>query len=307
MKYLLLFISAFSLIHAGWTIENGKLKDIKLLPTMSAEEHFHAAQDAFEKKDWDQAKDQFNIISANFPGSIFGPESAFFLGVCYYELDELDFANYALSDYLKAACQPKYFQQAMEYKFMIACEFRDGALYRPLGTKQLPKLLSGRALAVKIYDEVIQTIPCHEYAARSLWFKGNMLWDDCHYPESIDSMQTLIRRFPKHVLTPYAYLAINRIYADEAKWEFQNPDLLQLAEINLRRFKAAFPRDEKIAEAERDVKNLKETYAAGFWKTGQFYEWQGHTQAAKIYYTSAIKQFPDTAVAEKCKCRLENM
>lgn len=308
MRLLLLcIIACFSCLHAAWIFENGKLKDAAKVATMASEDHFKAACKAYEAKDWDTAVGHFNIIYTNFPGSTHGAESAFFAGVCYYELDELDFANEAFSNYLKASTQPKYFQPAMEYKFCIANEFRDGARRRPFGTKQLPKWFPAQSLALQIYDEVIQTIPCHEYAARSLWFKGNMLREEGQYQASIEAFQTLIRRFPKHELTPKAFLAINQVYADEAEWEFQNPDLLQLAELNLKRFKQEFPRDEKIAEAEKDVQALKETYAAGLWKTGQFYEWQGQPQAAKIYYNSAIRQFPDTAIAEKCKACLQDV
>lgn len=303
--WILCCLALVSSLQAGWIFENGKLKNADKVATMSSEEHYRAACTAFEAKNWEEAALHFNIVHTNFPGTTHGAESAFFLGVCYYEMDELDFANSAFSEYLKASTQPKYFQQTMEYKFCIANEFRDGACRRPFSTKQLPKWLPAKSLALQIYEEVIQTIPAHEYAARSLWFKGNMLWDECQYQESISAFQTLIRRFPKHELTPCAYLAINQVYGDEAKWEFQNPDLLQLAEINLKRFKQDFPRDEKIADAERDVQNLKETYASGLWKTGQFYEWQGQRDAAKLYYNSAIRQFPDTAIAEKCKNRLQ--
>ena len=304
MTLLVLFCSLTSL-EAAWIFQDGKLKNTDKVATLSCDEHFSLGCHAFEAQNWEEAEAQFRIVWTNFPSSAYGPDSAFFLGVCCYELDELDFANESFTDYLKSSCQPKYFEKTMEYKFRIASEFRAGARRRPFCTKQLPKWLPAQNLALQIYDDIIQTMPCHEYAAQSLWAKGHMLWDECLYQDSIDAFQTLIRRFPKHELTPKSYRAINQVYLAEAEWEFQNPDLLQLAEINLRKFRREFPRDETVLLAEADVQALKETYAAGLWKTGKSYEWQGQCEAAAIYYMSAIKQFPDTAIADQCKSRLE--
>jgi outer membrane protein assembly factor BamD (BamD/ComL family) len=223
--------------------------------------------------------------------------------VCLFEREDYDLANELFSEYL-ATSQPKYFQQAIEYKFYMANAFRQGAYRRPFTSKQFPKILPGRNLAYRLYDEVVQSVPCHELAAESLWAKANMLWEDYLYRESVDTFQSLIRRFPKHELTPKAYLAINQVYGDEAEWEYQNPDLLQLAEINTKKFELAFPRDDRLQEARDGVLALKETYAKGLWDTGRFYEGQGYLVAAKLYYQNALEQFAGTSVAERCRNRI---
>lgn len=303
---LALFLSS-SFLDAAWVVQGGKLTNASKVATLSCEGHYKIAYDAFEAEDYRLAQTNFSIVALNFPNSPFGADSAFFDGVCCYQLGEYDMANEAFNTYLKASSQPKYFQDAMEYKYLIANSFACGAKRRPFGAKQLPKWLPGESLALQIYDQIIQAIPCHEYAAQSLWTKGNMLWSECAYQESIESFQQLIRRFPKHELTPQAYLAINQVFLTEAQWEFQNPDLLQLAEINLKKFRQEFPRDERVVEAEKDLLALKETYALGLWKTAQFYEWKGETSAASIYYMNAIHQFPETNIAERCQRRLNSI
>lgn len=304
---LLILLAALTLstVEGAWVIQNGQLKNADKVPTMSMEGHYATAMQAYEKKDWDAAASNFGIVAANFPNSPQGPECSFFQGVSFFEMSEFEFANDAFNNYLKANCQPKYFEQTMDYKYAIANAFCQGAYRRPFSTRQLPKCLPGRNIAVQIYDEIIQAMPCHDYAAQSLWTRGHMLWEDAAYQDSIESFQTLIRRFPKHELTPQAYVAINQVFLTEAEWEFQNPDLLQLAEINLKKFKQEFPRDERVLEAENDLLTLKETYASGLWKTGRFYEGQGAPQAAVIYYLNAVKQFPETNIAERCQARLQ--
>lgn len=305
---LLVLLAIFSLssVEGAWVIQNGQLKNAEKIATMSLPEHYAIACRAYELHDWNAAASHFCIVCTNFPKSSVAAESAFFQGICLYELGELEFSNEAFNNYL-ANSQPKYFQETMDYKFAIANEFCSGARRRFFGSKQMPKWLSARNLCVQIYDEIIQSMPCHEYAAQSLWAKGLLLWEDCAYQDTVDTYQTLIRRFPKHELTPQAYVAINQVYLAESEWEFQNPDLLPLAEINLKKFKQEFPRDERVAAAEVDLLSLKESYACGLWKTGKFYEGQGKCGAAIIYYMNAVKQFPSTKIAEKCQQRLQSL
>lgn len=294
----------FSSLEGAYVLTNKGLKNTKNYACYSCEEHYRIACEAFENKDWVKAQENFGIVSVNFPNSSMGADSTFFSAVCLYELGELDLANECFSDYLKRQSSPRYFQDTMCYKFFIAEQFRQGARRRFLGTKQLPKWATANTLCLTIYDEVIATIPCHEYACYSLYAKGYMLWLRGEYQESIESFQSLIRRFPKHELAPNAYLAINRVYLEECQWEFQNPDLLQLAELNCRRFKLDYPRDERCDYAMYDLNQVKETYAEGLYKTGRFYEKQCLPSASLIYYQSAVKQFPDTQIAEKCRERI---
>ncbi|MCB1113732.1 MAG: outer membrane protein assembly factor BamD [Chlamydiia bacterium] len=310
MRIPLTFIAlslAVSNVHAAYTIQDGKLINADRVATLSCDDHYQIATNAYLAEDWDVAATQFDIIHTSFPKTPMGQESPFFKGVCLYEREEYEFANEAFNDYLKSSAQPQFFAEAMDYKFAIANQFAGGARRRCFGTKQLPKILPAKNLAVEIYDEIIQTMPCHDYAAEALWAKGNMYWEEGAYSESIDNFQMLIRRFPKHELTPQAYVAINQVYRTEAEWEFQNPDLLQLAELNLRRFETDFPRDERLEQAKIDLIALKETYASGLWTTGNYYEGQGAPKAAVIYYLNALKKFPETQVAEKCRARLESL
>jgi outer membrane protein assembly factor BamD (BamD/ComL family) len=304
MKKIYFLFAALLTLHsldAAWVLQNGKLKDADCVATMPVEKHYSLGCQYFEAAKYDEAAKQFSIVSTNFPNSNFGSDSFFYLGVCYFELRELDFANEALTNYLRQCSQSKNFETAMAYKFHIANALREGERCRFYGTKQLPKWASGTELAIKIYDEVIQSIPCHDFAAESLYAKGYMLWEQNAWGESIEAFQTLIRRFPKHSLAPQGYLAINRVFIDEAKQEFQNPDLLQLAQINLKRFKQDYPRDENIALAEKDVQMLKELYAEGLYNTACFYEWKNNPGAAVLYYKSAMVRFPETEIAVKCR------
>lgn len=297
------FLSFLSL-EAGYTLREGKIANTDEVPKFSPEEHYRLAVLAMNEEDWTEASYQFNIITKNFPRSDCYHDSQYYLGVCYFFSGEYDFANQAFTNYLQCQSNPGFFEDTIGYKLQIANCFRHGAKKRFFGTKKMPRWAPGRHLAVDIYNEVITALPCHEFAAQALYAKGHLLWEDRDFRESVETFQTLIRRFPKHVLAPVAYLTINRVYLDQARCEFQNPDILVFAQINLRKFEKDFPKDERVLQAAADVQSIKEQYAQGLFDTGQFYERISHPEASILYYESAIRQFPDTSFAKCSRRRL---
>lgn len=306
-KFLLSVLASATLpfsLHAAYTFVDGKIVDATLVATMTMEEHYAEAVAAYEASDWREAAHQFGIVSNNFPLSPYGQEAFFYQGVSEYNLGEYDIADQAFSEYLQGKNHPRLFEEALQYKFAIAEQFRSGAKRRFLGTKQLPKWVSAEGNAIKIYEEIIAAVPCHELAVKSLFSKGILHWSRREYSDAVECFQMIIRRFPKHELTPESYLLINSVYLDQSQTEFQNPDILAFAEINTLRFAQNFPREERLCEARAGVLAIKEVYANGFYETGQFYERIGSPRASILYYRNAIIQFPETQVAQICRQRL---
>lgn len=291
-------------LEAAFTIKNGKVVDASSVATRSLEEHWELGARAIADDEWEEAAYQFKIITYSFPGSAHADDAYYFLGVSYFYMAEYDHANEALTTYLKCQTSPRYFQEVIEYKFAIADRLARGEKRRFFGTKRLPKWACGKDLAVEIYDEVIAAVPCLEIAGQALIAKGFLLWNMRDYKAAVESFQMGIRRFPKTELAPECYVWISKVYVEQSFYEFQNPDILAFAEINLARFEKDFPRDESIEEVKNDVKDIKEIYASGLYNTGQFYERTKHRRAAIIYYHNAIHQFPDTCTAALCIERL---
>jgi len=303
--YILFALCAtFTTMEAAYTIKDGHLVDADEVASMPVEDHFDAGSIAIEGCNWHEAVIHFNIIAKCFPRTSYGQEAYFYLGIAYYNLGELDFANEAFSDYLKVQGNPRFFQETIEYKFCIAEKFTAGAKRRFFGTKQLPKWACGKDMALNIYDEVIAAVPCHEIAAQALVSKGYLQWSMQDYRGAIESFQQVIRRFPKEELAPECYLLISKVYLEQSYREFQNPDILAFAQINARKFSRDFPREERLCLVESDVMEIKELYAKGLYDIGRFYERTCKRRAAIIYYQNAIHQFPDTCVAGKCRERL---
>ena len=295
---------AIAPLEAKYVIRDGSLVSEKYAPTMSYVDHYSAGCTAYNDCHWKEAHRHFYIVSDAYSNCPLASDALFYLGVCYFNLDELDIANATLDSYLASDNNPRYFELAFDYKYNVAEKFRCGSRRRYLGSKRLPKWACGRDLAVKIYDEVISSLPSHDLAVRSLYSKGWLLWEDRDFKGAVDAFQSLIRRFPKNELTPECYILINHVYLEQALYEFQNPDLLALAEINAQRFIRAFPKEERVKEMEDLVVCIKEVYAKGLYDIGMFYERTCKRRAAIIYYQNAIARFPTTGVAQTAVDRL---
>ena len=297
------FFSAHSL-EAAYTIKDGKLINMHEIATLSVQEHYSLAKQALEQGHWRELIHQANMIVKNFPGTDFAWDSYFFLGTGYFHLKEMDLANSNFSIYLKQPA-PKFFEQTIEYKFQIAQEFEHGEKKPLLGLSGMPKWIPAYQEAIEIYDEVIMALPQHDLAVQAMLGKGSLLFKEGEYKESVETFQTLIRRFPKHPLACDSYIAITNVYLMQSKEEYPDPDYLELAEINAKKFKMDFPSHPKVAAIEEMLVEMRELFAGELYKTAQFYERTKKPKAAMIYYSKILSKYPGTQVSLQSQKRLD--
>lgn len=299
-----LLLSAPLATHAAYTFKNGKLIKSEEVATMSVQEHYSAALDAYQKQNWDEVVHQSLIVIKNFSSSPFAQEAYFYLGVGYFQIGEFEYANRFLTTYLKKQATPKHFEEAIQYKFKIAEQYQRGAKKHILGWETMPKWIPAREEAIAIYDEVITALPHHELAAHALFGKAQLLLKEEEYKSSIETYQTLIRRFQKHPLAAESYIGIGQVYLVQSQAEYPDQDYLDLAEINLRKFRHDFPGEEKLSVAEKMLLDMKEVFASDLYDTGRFYERTSKPHAAYIYYTRIMAKYPETKVSQMANKRL---
>ncbi|MBI5273247.1 MAG: outer membrane protein assembly factor BamD [Chlamydiia bacterium] len=264
-------------------------------------------QESLRDRDWWSAIDYAGMISRYFPDSPFAQEADFLAGDAYYKLGQLDLANESFSAYLGHSASPKHFEEAILYKFNIAEQFRSGVKKHLFGSHKLPKILSADEDAIQIYDEVVTAFPHDEVAAKALLGKAELQAKAEDYKSSLETLDLLIRRFPKHDLAVRAFLEKSRVYHAECKEQSLDPALLDLADLNLRKFRLAFPREDRLAEAEKGLRGMQEIFAEHLMETGRFFEKTHKIPASIIYYSKVLSQYPETEAASIAKTKLESL
>jgi outer membrane protein assembly factor BamD (BamD/ComL family) len=291
-------------LAAAYTIKDGKVRNVEEVATMSVQEHYGLLLEAVQGEKWDEVVQQATIIVQNFPDSPFYQESFYFLGLGFFHKEDFEIANKYLTTYLKKQTALQHFREAIELKFQIADRYGSGYRKHLGGVEFLPRWMPAKEEAIEIYDEVINALPNDDLAAKALFGKGKVVLDNEEYSSSIEVFQTLIRRFPKHTLAPDAYVEICKVYLLESKERYPDADFLDLATLNLKKFRQDFPSDERVETAENILAEMQEVYAKSFYDIAKFYERTKKPHASILYYSKIVKAFPNTKSAERAKNRL---
>lgn len=305
---LISFISSLSLLltcSLAAAPTDGKYAQRDEKAKISVQEHYATLMRAFENKEWQELIDQSSLLMKSFPSSPFAQEALFYTGVGHFHLKDYEMANMQFSQYLKKQATPKHFEEAIEYKFSIAEKFQEGAKKHVMGWGLMPQWIPAKEDALAIYEEVITALPHHDLGAKALFGKAKLLLDEVDYKASIETFQTLIRRFPKSSLAPESYIGIAGIYLMQCQMQYPDPDFLDLAQINLRKFRQDFPGSERLAVAEQMMIDMKEFYANNLYEMAQFYERTKKPHAAVIYYSNLLAKYPETKRATEATKRLQ--
>jgi outer membrane protein assembly factor BamD (BamD/ComL family) len=294
------------MLEAEYLFKNGTLVDVRDMAEFSLQEHFEKGTKALKEQNFPEAVHQFHVCVLNFPDADLAKEAYYFLGVSYYHVGDMDLANKNLSLYLEQQTNPKHFVEAFRHKLEIAKAFREGARKHLFDSEKMPKVFQDKEAAIKIYDEIISSVASSDIAQDALFQKAQCLLENGEYKSSIETLKTLIKKFPKSAISSKSYIEISAILLEQAKVESQNPDLLEAATLNAKKFINEFPQGEELAERiEANLNDMKEAFANGLYETGQLYERKSLPKAAYLYYLEAMKKFPQTKVSELCKTRIK--
>jgi outer membrane protein assembly factor BamD (BamD/ComL family) len=300
-KYALILILSLGSVFA---LEE---KDLIWNNGPSVQEYNSALQQAITSENWWAVVDYATIISYNFPTSPFAQEASYVMGEAYFKLNQLEYANECFTAYLNHVTSPKHFEEAIEYKFNIAQQFANGVKKRLFGSGKLPAWVPAEEDSIPIFDEVIAALPHSEFAAKSLLAKARVQGTIEDFKPAIETLDLLIRRFPKHDLAAESYLEKNKVYLLQCQAQTLDPDLLDMAEMNIKKFRLSFPREPRIAEAEKIQGEMEEIFAQSLLETGKFFERTKKIPASILYYKKVVSKYPNTQAAGESRGKLETL
>jgi outer membrane protein assembly factor BamD (BamD/ComL family) len=300
MKVIRIIICLFCFFNFAYT-QNNDIQNAGL------QKYYSNITKASKNEDWWSVIYFSKLLLNQYPHSSLTLDTVFSLAKAYYNVNELEVSNKFLSEYLNKEFSPKYYTEAITYKFNIAKKYMEGSKKRILGSRKMPKLLPAKDDALKLFDEVLNAMPNSEMAIESMFYKAKIHAFFDEHRDSVEAFRIVIRKYPKHELAIESFLEIGRVYLKQADPKNQDPNLLDLAEVNVKRFKEMFPKEERIKDSEKDFYKLQEVYAQGFYEIGSFYEKMKKKEAAKIYYNKIILSYPDTPSAKLSAKRLEKI
>ena len=163
---LIALFSFFILFNSLFALEEEQLVWEDSGPT--AQEYHAILQRAIATENWWAAIDYADLILYNFPTSPFAEELSFTMGEADYKLNHLEYANQCFTSYLNHTNSPKYFEEAILYKFQIAEHFANGTKKRLFGSIKMPAWVPAEEDAIAIFDEVISALPHSDFAVQAM-------------------------------------------------------------------------------------------------------------------------------------------
>jgi outer membrane protein assembly factor BamD (BamD/ComL family) len=307
LKLLATTLIGFSSLDARiFPVPARQPSDPQAIETTSAD-HFQAGIDAMRAKRWDVACREFEAVRQGDTSFPHFSEALFQLGLAYYEKGALCDANNRFTEYLNREATPRHFIDVFNLKCRIADQWHHGTRKNLFNLSTLPCWQGARGDALKLYEEIFTALPSHDLGARALFGRAELAATLKDFGESVERYQAFLTRFSKHVLAPESFLRIAEVYLEEAKEQPHDPDLLPLAELNVRKFRQEFPTDARLIEAERLLDEMRDVFAEALFNTGRFFERTQQKDSALVYYQAILRDFPRAQIAQASADRLAHL
>ena len=290
----------------GWQVDGGALAAVAGEDGRNALDLMNRARAAEEAGHNRRALRLYKRVAKDYNKSIYGPEA-------YYRCAQIRLAqrNYAkaFDAYQVIVGQyPNYekFNEVIAEQYRIASAIADGARRRWLWGLMpgFPK----RERAIVYFEYVVANGPYSDYAPLALMRIAQLHKRFRSKIEAVDALDRMINFYPESILTPDAYLRMAQVQASLVDGPEYDQFSAKESATYFQDFLIIFPKDPGVGSAEKGLDEMKTELAMSKMKLAEFYHYKRHNYiAAKIFYNEAITTYPNSAVADKAKARLEKI
>jgi len=284
-----------------WTPETKKFINPKYAVKDSPKEQFDWAMSFYSTKDFQRAAAEFEKLAKQYEFSEYASKAQYYVGLCYEDMNKY---YLAYQNYQKAIDNFPHIANTEE---ILAREFAIANLYL---SKPGPKVLGTDIMApldraVEIFKKVVENAPYGKFAEESQFKLGEALKKSERYEEAVQAFHKLLEDYPKSKLATQAmYEESHCAYKASLK-----PAYDAAATDNAIKTFEKFVYKNKDADlaknADATMKRLKDNVSEKSFRAAEFYEAQGKTQAAIIYYQDVIDTYPDSIFVSKAKAKIE--
>ncbi|MEM9160479.1 MAG: outer membrane protein assembly factor BamD, partial [Verrucomicrobiota bacterium] len=159
--------------------------------------------------------------------------------------------------------------------------------------------------AIKYFERVMSIAPYSDYAPLSLMNVAQIWAIKKNDTLAIYALDRLIINYPKHFLTPDAYLKLGETHETLIRGPFYDQRSTEEAMRYFEDFMIRFPQNRSVDDAEDGLENTQNEMALSKLKIGDFYFYKRNRfHAAEVLYNEAITIAPTSDTAELARNRL---
>ena len=235
-----------------------------------AKDQLQVAKEAFERKDYRTAQKAAKRVAKVWPLSDHAGEAQYIMARCYEQKkkDERAFKEYQkmLTRYPKAAS----FDEVLSRQTEIADRFLAGQWFKLWG--YIPFFPSMDKTA-KLYENIVKNGPYHKTGPDAQLKIGTAREKQKEYPKAVKAYETAADRYnDRPQIASEALYRAGLANNKQAKRAEYDQGVAGDAINNFTDFKALYPNDPRVPEADKLVAALKTEQARGAFQTAKFYE-----------------------------------
>jgi len=307
-RLLLMLILIFGLVssqaHAYWiwTSKTKKWVNPKTAVKPTPKEQFDFAKSLYEMKNYEEATREFQKLVRSFPKSAEAAESQYYLGRLNEEQGKLYEAFLAYQKVIDKYPFSERIKEIIEREYKIAEAFMSGEKRKALGVN-----LPVENPAIEIFSKVIENSTYGPLAAKAQYKLGLVLKGLMRYYEAEEAFSKVISNYPDSEWVAASKYQIASCRAAVSRGPEYDQGAAGEAKEKFEEFVREHPDAVLSREAEKNIQELKDKEARSSYDIAFFYEKQKAYEAAKIYYTDIINNYPGTEWARKAESRLQIM
>ncbi len=290
----------------GWQVEGGAVAAIAGEDGRNALDLMNRARTAEENGSHRRALQLYKRVARDYGKSIYGSEA-------YYRSAQIRLAQHNYPKAFDAYQQivslyPNYdkFNEIIAEQYRIASAIADGARSRWLWG-MLPGFKK-RESAIVYFEYVVSNAPYSDYAPLALMRIAQLHRRFRSKIEAVDALDRMINFYPNSILTPDAYLRMAQVHSSLVDGPEYDQFSAHESATYYQDFLILFPKDPSVGTAEQGLDKMKTELAVSKMKMAEFYHYKRHNYiAAKIFYNEAITTYPNSAIAEKARARLDSI
>ena len=255
----------------------------------TAKQQLEAAREAYQKEDYKIAVKAAGRVIRKWPLSDYAPEAQHLIGLAYEgnRRDEKAFKAYQTL----VAKHPNYdkYDEVLHRQFQIANKFLNGQRFRLWGLFPLFRSMDKTAM---MYRTLIQPGPYSEVAAQAQLRIGTANEKKKNFAAAFAAYQAAADKYAerKEIAAEALYRAGMSLSKEAKDAEYDQSIAKRAIEV-FNNFIVFYPDDERVPEAEQNIRKLRVEQARGSLKIARFYDKKNQKQGALTYYNNVVDIF----------------
>jgi outer membrane assembly lipoprotein YfiO len=270
-----------------------------------AKDQLEIAKEAFDKKDYGLALKASRRVVRIWPLSDYAPEAQYLLGRSLEEKKQDEKAFKAYQTLIEKYPKSANYEEVLKRQYVIANRYLGGQWFKLWG--YIP-FFPSMDKTVGMYEKMIKNGPYSEVAPEAQMNIGKAREKQSEFPEAVKAYEKAADRYHdrKEVAANAMYKA-GQAYLKQAKTAEYDQSIAGHAIGTFNDFMTLYPDDTRVAEARKEIANLRTEQARGSFLVARFYEKKKRWDGALVYYNEVLIHDPQSKYAEEARQRIEQI